>query len=503
MRQVEPLANTRSNSPLGITLPTPRVGGSIFRSAGSTTPTWGSGGYHPHAGRVGWGPSWGDGWGASWGGGWGASRGTGWGAGSVDLLDASRVDPTVRHVFLIRDASITYPPQSSTTSALPRTRPAGPSGLIDNDDVEDDSGITDWNEGTTWSPPRITDRIQQTPPSSSPIVHRSPPSVKPDQDGRWGYLRQYEGQQYLPQQPYHIQYQPLQQQLPTEPYRQQQLPAPHTDLQLRSPHAVQPQVRFTPTRPQSHPTAPTSPLPHLHSPISDSSDQLPLPQRTGKGTVRQPYHPTPPRRSEWVMRVDNVPSGITIDDLREFFGKPPDPPEGATEQNTDVSYIPLIARSNCASVSFDTEAHLTAAITRFSGRKIRPDDLNCPNLVCRVHRKTDDSRAGVGSQRGAGTLAKLVQERKQKVRIDNKSPVDDVTQGTSNLSLTSDEEGGGGGDEDRSFERSSGSGSGSLASTKSSVLTQMGRHTTTKPAGPAETEKDQARERVRRSLLRG
>ena len=68
---------------------------------------------------------------------------------------------------------------------------------------------------------------------------------------------------------------------------------------------------------------------------------------------------------------------------------------------------------------------------------------------------------------------KWVQERKQqKTRIGNRPPVDDVTQGTSNLSLTSDEEGGVGGDENRSFERSSGSGSGSLASTTSSILTQ-------------------------------
>jgi len=173
------------------------------------------------------------------------------------------------------------------------------------------------------------------------------------------------------------------------------------------------------------------------------------------------------------MWAGNVPSDTTIEELWEFFGKLPGGSEGATEQNAGVSSIFPIARSNCAFVNFDTEAHLTAAITRFGGRKIRPDDPKCPNLVCRVRRKTDDLRAGVGGQRGVGMHTKWVQERKQKARIGNKSPVDDVTQGTSNLSLTSDEEGGGGGDENRSFERcSGGSGSGSLASTTSSVLAQ-------------------------------
>lgn len=64
---------------------------------------------------------------------------------------------------------------------------------------------------------------------------------------------------------------------------------------------------------------------------------------------------------------------------------------------------------------------------------------------------------------------KWIQERKQKARMGAKSPVDDVSQGTSNLSLTSDDESGGG-DGNRSFEQSSGSGS--LASTTSSVLAQ-------------------------------
>jgi hypothetical protein len=170
------------------------------------------------------------------------------------------------------------------------------------------------------------------------------------------------------------------------------------------------------------------------------------------------------------MWAGNVPSDATNEELWEFFNTPLDSSEEAIEQNAGVSSVFLIARSNCAFVNFDTEAHLTAAITRFGGQKIRPDDPKCPNLVCRVRKRTDDLRAGVGGQRGVGLHMKWIQERKQKARMGGKSPVDDVTQSTSNLSLTSDEEGGGGEDGNRSFEQSSGSGS--FASTTSSVFAQ-------------------------------
>jgi len=170
------------------------------------------------------------------------------------------------------------------------------------------------------------------------------------------------------------------------------------------------------------------------------------------------------------MWAGNVPSDTTYEELWKFFNGSSDSSEEGTEEHAGVSSVFLIARSNCAFVNFDTEAHLNAAIARFSGRKIRPDDPKCQNLVCRVRKKTDDLRAGVGGQRGVGLHMKWIQERKQKPGMSGKSPVDGVTQGTSNLSLTSDEESGGGGDGNRSFEQSSGSGS--LASTTSSVLAQ-------------------------------
>jgi len=171
-----------------------------------------------------------------------------------------------------------------------------------------------------------------------------------------------------------------------------------------------------------------------------------------------------------VMWAGNVPSDATNEELWKFFNTPPDSSEKTTEEYAGVSSVFLIARSNCAFANFDTEAHLNAAITRFNGRKIRPDDPKCPSLVCRVRKKTDDLRAGVGGQRGVGLHTKWIQEQKQKARMDGKSPVDGVTQGTSNLSLTSDEEGDVGGDGNRSLERSSGSGS--FASTTSGILAQ-------------------------------
>ena len=291
---------------------------------------------------------------------------------------------------------------------------------------------------------------------------------QPDQDSQWWYPRQYGGQQYLHQQPYHIPYQP-QQQLSSEPYQQQQSqPGPPSDVQSRSSRVGQSQARLTSTRSQSQPTAPTSPLPQPSPPKSDPSDQSPPPR---KEPVRQPYHPNPPpQRSEWVMWAGNVPSDTSNEELWKFFNKPPDSPGEAAEQNAGVSSVFLIARSNCAFVNFDTEAHLTAAIARFSGQKIRPDDPKCPNLVCRVRKKTDDLRAGVGGQRGVGLHTKWINQRKQKARAGGKSPVDDVTQDASNPPSTGDEEGDVGGDWDRSFERSSGSGS--FASTTSSVLAQ-------------------------------
>ena len=76
-----------------------------------------------------------------------------------------------------------------------------------------------------------------------------------------------------------------------------------------------------------------------------------------------------------------------------------------------MSSLHLIARSNCAFVNFESAAQLQAAIARFDGVPVRAGDPRCPRLVCRMRRKEDDLKAGVGSQRGTGTHTKWVRQQ--------------------------------------------------------------------------------------------
>ena len=302
----------------------------------------------------------------------------------------------------------------------------------------------------------------------SPYLH--PPFYLPyqvDQDNQWWNSSQYNNSQYMHQHHYHIQY-PPQQLLPAERYQQHPQSSTSSDVQAQSPLVSHPPVRNTPTQPQSQPITITSPSPLSSPQKSDSPAKSPVPQNTDKEPTRQPYHPNPPlQRSEWVMWAGNVPSDTNEEELWKFFNKPPDSSDRSREETAGVMSIFLIARSNCAFVNFDTEAHLNAAIPRFGGQKFRPGDPKCPNLVCRVRKKTDDLRAGVGGQRGVGLHTRWVKEQKQKGKM---GPKDDTTLDMSNLSLTSDEDGSRGGGGNCSFEQSSGSGS--FASTTSSILTR-------------------------------
>ncbi|KAJ7738379.1 YT521-B-like domain-containing protein [Mycena metata] len=85
---------------------------------------------------------------------------------------------------------------------------------------------------------------------------------------------------------------------------------------------------------------------------------------------------------------------------------PASPAPGAAQQGqpnpSGVLSIFLISRSSCAFVNYLSSPHLAAAIARFNGVPLRPLDPRCPRLVCRVRRKDDDLRAGVGGQRGMG-----------------------------------------------------------------------------------------------------
>jgi hypothetical protein len=123
------------------------------------------------------------------------------------------------------------------------------------------------------------------------------------------------------------------------------------------------------------------------------------------------------------MWAGNVPSDTTHDELWRFFtqssatipaspGTASAPPPLAA----GVQSIFLIARSSCAFVNFASEVYLQAAIAHFDGRPVRPDDPRCPRLVCRVRRKEDDLKAGVGGQRGTGIHMRHIRQQKEKDR---------------------------------------------------------------------------------------
>jgi hypothetical protein len=183
----------------------------------------------------------------------------------------------------------------------------------------------------------------------------------------------------------------------------------------RSGHPSNPR---TETRPSSLPSASTSS-------IQAKTTETPSPSESRRDwpQERRSYHPkTPAHRSEWVMWVGNVPSDATPDELRAFFNRPLPPQSQSRERPNPpqvyggVSSVFLIARSNCAFVNFESEAQLEAAVARFHGKPIRPDNPPCPRLVCRVRRRTDDLKAGVGAQRGYGMHVKWVKEQRERVK---------------------------------------------------------------------------------------
>ena len=192
---------------------------------------------------------------------------------------------------------------------------------------------------------------------------------------------------------------------------------------------------------------------------------------------RRSYHPkTPANRSEWVMWTGNVPSDATPDELRVYFNQPPpspSPSQSGSSTNPQpiyggVSSVFLIARSNCAFVNFESESQLEAAIARFHGEPIRPEDTRCPRLVCRVRKRTDDLKAGVGAQRGSSMHVKWIKEQRAMARshgVDSKALCPAIERSSSPLNISDDD----------GLERSTSpcsSCSGSLATTNSDILSR-------------------------------
>jgi hypothetical protein len=147
--------------------------------------------------------------------------------------------------------------------------------------------------------------------------------------------------------------------------------------------------------------------------------------------VRKPYHPrTPQNRSEWVMWAGNVPADASEDELWALFtssptagpsgpggpgvgfvsGMPTPMPIEGSDNPSGVTSLHLIARSNCAFVNFASQEALLGAVKRFDGCPARMGDPRCPRLVCRVRRREDDLKAGVGAQRGTGVHTKWVKD---------------------------------------------------------------------------------------------
>lgn len=229
---------------------------------------------------------------------------------------------------------------------------------------------------------------------------------------------------------------------PTSPV---QSTAPPAALPTRYPPQV-PQVALAAPQSSSAPVS-NSPLisarheRHASPPSTVTSSSRPHSERP---IVRRAYHPNPPsHRSEWVMWIGNVPGGTTHDELWGFLKRPPMDNDSFESDANGVLSIFLISRSNCAFVNFDTEEHLQRAIVQFNGQQLHPHDRRGPRLVCRVRRKEDDLRAGVGGQRGMGVHTRYVREQSQQGQMNKQvaPSEDDQSSSTGRRSSLSSESG--------------------------------------------------------------
>ncbi|KAF5361005.1 hypothetical protein D9756_005123 [Leucocoprinus leucothites] len=343
------------------------------------------------------------------------------------------------------------------------------------------------------------------PPRSfpgSPPIYQSYPSHHPyapsevDAQGVWYYLphnTQSHADGVAGYQSHYSRYPPA---TPLDRENTASLPQDHNAIQpLDSPDPVQPHRPRSTLLPASSVTQ--SPLSateqndgNASAPVNNRRQERPL--------VRKSYHPNPPsHRSEWVMWVGNIPSDATHDELWKFFSQPlksnsppnssasPRQSSSSTDQRrgSGVLSIFLISKSSCVFVNYETEEHLTNAIERFNGRPLRPFDPKCLRLVCRVRKRDDDLKAGVGGQRGQGLHAKWIKEQKLKEKktqsdvsaslhsqatgSNSRDGVDQLTGLTSDITLSSDDEG------KRDLRGGYRSSSGSFASTDSGLLSNF------------------------------
>ncbi|KAK2463369.1 hypothetical protein APHAL10511_004595 [Amanita phalloides] len=215
----------------------------------------------------------------------------------------------------------------------------------------------------------------------------------------------------------------------------------------------------------------------LSSPSLGSSGVGPTTETTEKELTsekpltRRSYHPKSPlQRSEWTMWAGNVPSDAAHDEVYRFFQRLRSWHESET---SPVVSVFLINRSSCAFINYDTEEHLKEAIEYFNGKPLRPEDPRCLKLVCRVRKKDEELKAGVGAQRGMGIHIKWIKE-KNTMRESASSPdleyaEDRLVRMTSSHSVSSSDEE----HRRRPQPKSNSSGShGSYASTTSSLFSR-------------------------------
>ncbi|KAF9513822.1 hypothetical protein BS47DRAFT_1343824 [Hydnum rufescens UP504] len=174
---------------------------------------------------------------------------------------------------------------------------------------------------------------------------------------------------------------------------------PNTIYPTSKPH---PQSQTMPPpvhAPHSSQRQPPPPIPEPSS--SASSDKRHIRHGKRKLSVddhspeRKIYHPKAPSGgSDWVMWVGNIPSDTTQDDATAFFQSIPDSfqsPPG----------------SHCAFVNYSSEPHLQRALQYFNGRPFRNGGVK---LLCRVRKRNEEIKSGVGAQRGLGFHRKWVKE---------------------------------------------------------------------------------------------
>ncbi|OCF39336.1 hypothetical protein I317_06871 [Kwoniella heveanensis CBS 569] len=185
----------------------------------------------------------------------------------------------------------------------------------------------------------------------------------------------------------------------------------------------QPHQQHTPvTRPQGAPDQ-RSPAPVAQpfrkpNRTSWSGPSRPVPDTTSPDQTRERkvYHPQAPTgRSDWVMWVGNVPSNTSHEELWRYFNTTIPSGENESENEAEPwrgpSSIFLISRSSCAFVNLSSQTDLDRAVSFFNGKQLRPWDPRCPRMLCRVRRKDDDLRSGVGAQRGTGMHRDWVKEQ--------------------------------------------------------------------------------------------